>query len=179
MSRDDSVNDWNSRSALEGDRFDQLESQFIRQYQTRPQIPRRKGKDGRAQRDLSEYRKRCLRTFRDPREEMKRGLLNWRRLKGDYNLYNNLGMVFNEHMRVQGLELIKLQEHLLAGFHEAVAAIKEEGRVSRAKDSEDRLKLYEAISEVHKETNTIRRALEQADWHPYNRRLFSSEFCGS
>ncbi|KAF8428069.1 hypothetical protein BGX38DRAFT_1278529 [Terfezia claveryi] len=77
-------------------------------------------------------------------------------------------MVFNEHMRAQGLELIKLQEHLLAGFHEAVAVIKEEGRVSRAKDSEDRLKLYEAISEVHKETNTIKRAIEHADWHPYN-----------
>ncbi|KAF8456597.1 hypothetical protein BGX38DRAFT_1139795 [Terfezia claveryi] len=196
MSRDDSVNDWDSRSALEGDRFDQLEITVHKTVSDKAADTQKTVSDGisavsktiadgfsslaeasKKEKEKTEEHSGILVNiandvsghFETQREETKRGLLKLEEAQKEItNLYNNLGMVFNEHMRAQGLELIKLQEHLLAGFHEAVAAIKEEGRVSRAKDSEDRIKLYEAISEVHKETNTIRRAIECADWHPYN-----------
>ncbi|KAF8451634.1 hypothetical protein BGX38DRAFT_1301374 [Terfezia claveryi] len=196
MSRDDSVNDWDSRSALEGDRFDQLEITVHKTVSDKAADTQKTVSDGisavsktiaegfsslaeasKKEKEKTEEHSGILVNiandvsghFETQREETKRGLLKLEEAQKEItNLYNNLGMVFNEHMRAQGLELIKLQEHLLAGFHEAVAAIKEEGRVSRAKDSEDRMKLYEAISEVHKETNTIRRAIERADWHPYN-----------
>ncbi|KAF8458627.1 hypothetical protein BGX38DRAFT_1264909 [Terfezia claveryi] len=50
----------------------------------------------------------------------------------------------------------------------AVAAIREEGAASRAKDSENRLKIYEAIGELHKDVNTIKRTIEASKLHPYN-----------
>ncbi|KAF8433844.1 hypothetical protein BGX38DRAFT_1275887 [Terfezia claveryi] len=196
ISRDDSVNDWNSRSALEGDRFDQLEITVYKTVSDKAADTQKAVSDrisavqktiadgysslaevSRKEKEKMEEHSGILVNiandisghFETQREETKRGLLKLEEDQKEItNLYNNLRMVFNKHMRAQGLELIKLQEHLLAGFYEAVAAIKEEGRVSRAKDSEDRFKLSEAISEVYKETNTIKRAIEYADWHPYN-----------
>ncbi|KAF8437318.1 hypothetical protein BGX38DRAFT_1274161 [Terfezia claveryi] len=50
----------------------------------------------------------------------------------------------------------------------AVASIREEGAASRVKDSEDRLKIYEAIGKLHKDVNTIKRTFGASKLHPYN-----------
>ncbi|KAF8441804.1 hypothetical protein BGX38DRAFT_814722 [Terfezia claveryi] len=82
-------------------------------------------------------------------------------------LYSNLGKSFNEHMRAQGTEITLMKDQAMAGINLAVAAIREEGVASRAKDSQDRLEMYKAIGDIHKDVNTIKRVLEAFEGHPY------------
>ncbi|KAF8442558.1 hypothetical protein BGX38DRAFT_1272381 [Terfezia claveryi] len=109
--------------------------------------------------------------------ETKEGLRNIATTQEEtIKVYEELGRTFNVHIRAQGTELTLIQDRLMVGLNIAIAVIREEGVASRAKDSEDRLRIYKAIGELHKDIDIIKRTIETSKLHPYQAGRLPSAF---
>ncbi|KAF8434454.1 hypothetical protein BGX38DRAFT_1275432 [Terfezia claveryi] len=157
-----SIKNWDSRSVLEGDRFDQMEvviqktmsdgistvSDGITRLEEVSMKEREKTEEHSA--ILVNIANMVTEQFEAQREEMKKSLQSSATAQEEItHSYENLGKAFNEHMRAQGTELTIMMEHIRTGFEASIAAIREEGAASRVKDSEDRAQIFEAIGKIH------------------------------
>ncbi|KAF8436462.1 hypothetical protein BGX38DRAFT_1333018 [Terfezia claveryi] len=167
------TNNWDSRSALEGDRIDQLEVSIQKTVAVGvEQIV----EASRVEKESTEAHSAVLVNiandvtghFEAQRMEFKETLQNLAEAQEETTkLYSNLGKTFNEHMRAQSIELTLIQDCLMAGLNLAVAAVRDEGAASRVKDLEDRLEIYRVLGEIYKDINSIKKAREMSEWHPY------------